>query len=785
MTTLPIYAIENEFLQTIQNHNVIVHAPTGSGKSTCLPVWAARTGRVLVVQPRRIAATSLAHYLAEQNQQKLGQDIGYAIRFEALFSEQTNIVFATPGVALRWFFETQLSEYDVVMLDEFHERRWDTDLLFALLKHHQRHRLIVTSATLANDMIASYIDATALRSDGSMFAIRSEFLAPDAQAMPSRYDLAHRVYEACEYALEHSDKDILVFLPGRAEINECMSQCRTLAAQCIGLHGSSPVNEQRRALQQSDERRIIFATNVAETSLTVPGIECVIDSGLERRTHLRKGKTVLGLDAIARDSQTQRKGRCGRTAPGLYIGLFGEHAPLLAQTPVEVEREALDELVLASACANIKVSELSLLTPLPASSLNRAIEHLRAIGAIDANHLATELGRRIYPLPVDAHWGYLIETMPSSTLRQAVIDLASVVATPAQLYALPNKENLTLLANALGEHVASSDIGLAIAAVRGQCQDYLVVDDVALEEARTYSNYLRSHYQLPELVKSARFNYHELIHAIAKAQPECIFVSRNNRRGGLGNGVQEVRPAKNSLLPQSTDAALVLDSFSLAGKGKKHADTLATLCAPISLKIVLECAPTTDELVGCYLVDCEQSQTSQVWAQVRKSYAGRELEIQECLAPSELLLNCVVQLIMDNQLFAGVGEKLAHDIAYHQLYLRYHAVEQDVPNVEQHLLARLCELGVQDQDDLALLEAEDFSYDGIDPWQAKDFIERYPLQVTLPGVTLNIEYLFKAKRVIAHYASGERKDPPKRWELPSWTGLQIRYKKASKVVDIR
>ncbi|WP_462158577.1 DEAD/DEAH box helicase [Pseudoalteromonas sp. GB56] len=785
MTTLPINAIENEFLQTISNHNVIVHAPTGSGKSTCLPVWAARSGRVLVVQPRRIAATSLAHYLAQKSGQKLGQEIGYAIRFEAQFSEDTRIVFATPGVVLRWFFESQLKDYDVVMLDEFHERRWDTDLLLALLKHYGRHRLVVTSATLESDSIANYIDATTLHSDGRMFAIRSTFLSDEPQAMPSRYDLAPRVYEACNYALEHSHNDILVFLPGRAEINECMSLCRTLPVQCIGLHGSSPMHEQQQALHQCDERRIIFATNVAQTSLTVPGIECVIDSGLERRTHLRKGKTVLGLDAIAKDSQQQRKGRCGRTAPGLYIGLFGENAPLLARTPVEVEREALDELVLASACANIKVDELNLLTPLPPSSLEKALTHLNAIGAIDDKHIATELGRRIYPLPVDANLGYLIEAMPTSTLRQAMIDIASVIATPAQLYASPTKDNLLQLANALGEQVISSDIALSIAAVRGQGHEFLAIDTVALDEAGTYSNYLRIHYQLPEIAKSARFDYTALISAIAKSQPECIFVRRNNRRGGLGNGAGEIRPAKNSLLPESTQAALVLDSFSLAGKGKKHADTLATLCAPISLNTVLHCVATENELVGCYLAASEQSHSPQIWAQLCKSYAGVVLETIDCLAPAELLIDCVVKLIIENQLFIGVGEQLAHDIAYHQLYLRYHAIEKDVPSIEQHLHERLHELGVQDQDDLALLEASDLSYKGIDEWEAKEFIERYPLQVTLPGVTLNIEYLFKAKRVVAHYASGERKDPPKRWELPTWSGLQIRFKKASKVVDIR
>ncbi|MBS3796449.1 DEAD/DEAH box helicase [Pseudoalteromonas sp. BDTF-M6] len=787
--TLPILALEQAFLAAFKQHNVIVHAPTGSGKSTCLPLWAATSGRVLVIQPRRIAATSLADYLAEQRQQKPGEDIGFAIRFEAQLSEQTQVVFATPGVALRWFFESKLSDYDVVMLDEFHERRWDTDLLLGLLEHHNGHRLIVTSATLNDERLAAYIDAKTLYSEGRLFPIDSEYLADDRQSMPSRLDLAPRVREACAYALAHSKRDILVFLPGRAEIASCLSACRDLPAEGVALHGASPVSEQRRAMQESKQRRIIFATNVAETSLTVPGIECVIDSGLERRTHLRKGKTVLGLDAIAKDSQQQRKGRCGRTAPGLYIALFGEHAPLLAHTPVEIEREALDELVLASACANIAIDNLALLTPPAPSSLARAKQALTNLGAIDEQGMATDLGRRIYPLPVDAELGYLIEKMPSSTLRQAMIDLAAVIATPAQLYTLPNPDTLSNLAKAMGEHLEHSDIALCITALRGQCGDYLHLDDLALTEAQTYSNYLRAAYQLPELSRSARFDYQALIQAIATARPDCIFVKRSNRRGGFGNGEQEIRPAKSSLLGEHQDAALVLATFSLAGKGKKHADTLATLCTPLTLKQVLDYAPTTQTLNGCYWHPQDDTTTEALKGEIRAtltySYAGVPLANIDTRVADELLLPALNELILAGALFPGLAEEISDALAYHALYLQYHQQQQVVPSPSEHLHNRLVELGVQSQEDLMLIEAEDLHYQGLEPWQGKEFMERFPLHVELPGMTLAIEYLFKAKRVIAHYHSGERKDPPKRWELPSWSGLNIRYKKASKVVDIR
>ena len=784
--TLPIEAIKDQFLSTLRQQNVIVHAPTGSGKSTNLPLWASTQGRVLVVQPRRIAATSLANYLAEQCQQKPGQRIGYAIRFEAKMAAQTQVVFATPGVALRWFFEQQLADFDVVMLDEFHERRWDTDLLLALLKHHGKHRLILTSATLDDRALSAYLTTKALTSHGRTYPISSYTFASDARAMPSSQDLAARVRQACVYALDNSGADILVFLPGRAEIAACVSACQDLPAECISLHGSSPLQEQQRALRQGPQRRIIFATNVAETSLTVPGVECVIDSGLERRTHLRKGKTVLGLDAIAQDSMRQRMGRCGRIAPGLYIRLFGEHAPLLSTTPVEVEREALDELVLASACAGIAVDDLPLLTAPPGSSLQRAMTKLQRLGAVTADGLATALGKTIYPLPVDADLGMLIHNMPSNVLRQAMIDLAAAIATPAALFSPSSSSEREQLQAQLGEQYALCDLALHIAVVRGgAAQHILTINSEALSEARTYANYLRHAYQLPELDKAARYQHATLVEAIAELNPHCVYVKRDNRRGSFANGEDEVRPAKSSLLQHNSNAALVLATFSLAGRGKKHADTLATMCAPMQLSQVRQAVPYDTTLGQCYWYVDEQCPEGEIRADIIHSYAGVELGSSHQRVDGQHLSASVVALMRDNQLFAGSYEQITQAIAQHNLYQAYHQQPAIDMDADTFIAERLHSLGVQSQEDLQLIEAEDLHYQGIDPWHAKDFNERFPLQVTLPSMVLNIEYHFRAKRLIAHYHSGERKDPPKRWELPAWSGLKIQYKKASKLVDIR
>ncbi|WP_235423402.1 DEAD/DEAH box helicase family protein [Pseudoalteromonas luteoviolacea] len=150
---MPIESIKSEFLATITKQDVVVTAATGSGKSTQLPIWAASMGKVLVVEPRRIACTSLAEYVASLCNSQLGDKVGYAIRFETVFNEQTDIVFVTPGVALRWYFEDKLAAYSHIVLDEFHERRWDMDLLLALLKQHAEHRLVLTSQRLMHSLM--------------------------------------------------------------------------------------------------------------------------------------------------------------------------------------------------------------------------------------------------------------------------------------------------------------------------------------------------------------------------------------------------------------------------------------------------------------------------------------------------------------------------------------------------------------------------------------------------------------------------------------------------------
>lgn len=366
MPLLPIQPLKRTFLTTLNQSPVIVEAETGSGKSTCLPLWAAEQGRVLVVEPRRIACTSLAEYLAFQRQEKVGESIGYSIKLENRFSEESQVVFVTPGVALRWFAEDKLASFDIVMVDEFHERRWDTDLLVALLKQQQKIRLIVTSATLEGERLADYLGAVRLKAEGRVYDVAVEYRATDSRQLPDARYLAERVKQEVTEVLTRTSADILVFLPGRKEIQQCQQMLSNIENILVApLHASVSDKERNLALTPQSQQKVVLATNVAETSLTIPNIAVVIDSGLERRNVQRNGRTTLTLKQISQASAKQRSGRAGRVMNGIAIRLYGQHAALEAVTPPSMQREELVEPMLAAASCGHRLSDLHFLEPLP------------------------------------------------------------------------------------------------------------------------------------------------------------------------------------------------------------------------------------------------------------------------------------------------------------------------------------------------------------------------------------------------------------------------------------
>jgi ATP-dependent helicase HrpB len=404
-SSLPVDAILPEIIQSLKQYpSLVIEAPPGAGKTTRVPPALLETvsGEVIVLEPRRIAARMAARRVAQELSEQIGETVGYQVRFEEVAGPRTRLRFVTEGVLTRRLLsDPELKNVDAVVLDEFHERHLDGDLALALLKRLQKTRpelrLIVMSATLDAAPVAQYLNnCPTLRSEGRLFELSIKHL-PYSPA-----PLETQVKEAVELLLkEKHTGHILTFLPGSAEIRRTMRQCEATAQRAgllmLPLHSDLSPAEQDRAVAPSQQQKLILATNVAESSVTVEGVTAVIDSGLARVATWSPwtGLPTLHLNRISQASAKQRAGRAGRTGPGRVLRLYPEEDYRRRpehDTP-EIERSDLSQLCLA--LRTMQVADLDWLDTPPAAAMQSAENLLDRLGATGAT--LQQLAR--YPLP--------------------------------------------------------------------------------------------------------------------------------------------------------------------------------------------------------------------------------------------------------------------------------------------------------------------------------------------------------------------------------------------------
>lgn len=331
---LPIDSLLPEILRSIQqNPSLAVEAEPGAGKTTRVPaaLLAVVSGEVLVLEPRRIAARLAARRVAWELGEQVGETVGYQVRFEKVAGPATRLHFVTEGVFTRRMLSNpQLKGVDIVVLDEFHERHLESDLALALLKRLQRIRpelrIVVMSATLNAAPVAHFLnDCPVVRAEGRLFNLSIQYLPYSPEP------LQVQVKDALELLLHESQAgDILVFLPGAAEIHRAMRICAPLARQAkllvLPLHGDLSAAEQDRVVAHAAEKKLILATNVAESSVTIDGVTAVIDSGLARIAAYSPwtGLPTLNIGRVSKASAQQRAGRAGRTGPGRVLRLYSQ-----------------------------------------------------------------------------------------------------------------------------------------------------------------------------------------------------------------------------------------------------------------------------------------------------------------------------------------------------------------------------------------------------------------------------------------------------------------------------
>ena len=423
-TALPVDEVVPDIIRSLALFpNLILGAPPGAGKTTRVPpaILNAATGEVIVLEPRRIAARMAARRVAEELGERPGETVGYQVRFEEVAGPKTRLRFLTEGVLTRRLLtDRKLSGISVVILDEFHERHLDTDLALALLRRLQQTerpdlRIIVMSATLDTTPVARFLgDCPVLRSKGRLFELAIEHLPYTAQP------LEEQVASAIE-TLSKDQGDILVFLPGAAEIRAAMRVCQHFDLLVLPLHGDLTAAEQDRAVAPADRRKLILATNVAESSITIDGVTAVIDSGLARIASDSPwtGLPTLQIGRISKASATQRAGRAARTAPGRALRLYtlDDYQRRPDHDVPEILRRELSQL-----CLDLRVmgaNDLSWLDPPPASAMAAAQALLERLGA------GGETARRMARYPLHPRLAKLVVDAPTDEGCKAAALLSS------------------------------------------------------------------------------------------------------------------------------------------------------------------------------------------------------------------------------------------------------------------------------------------------------------------------------------------------------------------------
>jgi ATP-dependent helicase HrpB len=414
-SVLPIDSILDQLVALASAHSrLVVEAPAGAGKTTRIPpaLWrcGCLSGEIWVAEPRRLAAKLMAHRVSSELGQRVGELVGYSVRFDECSSPKTKIRYVTSGILLRRLLaDPTLSDVGCVVLDEFHERHLDSDLALALVSRAQLRRpelrLIVMSATLDGARLSELLGGCPrLTSEGRLYPIEIQF-----QPQPDDRPLEKRVASALRQLLEVDPTgSTLVFLPGAAEIRRVAATIEPLSAEAqvdvVALHGDMPLDAQTKAILPGARPKIVLSTNIAESSITVEGISAVVDSGLKRQRDCSalSGLPRMNLQRISRASATQRAGRAGRTGPGRVIRLYtkGDFESRPEFDVPEILRVDFSEarLILSQAAASL--DELLLLDrPSPAAVLT-AQTLLCQLGALDAGSRITPLGKRMLGMPL-------------------------------------------------------------------------------------------------------------------------------------------------------------------------------------------------------------------------------------------------------------------------------------------------------------------------------------------------------------------------------------------------
>ncbi|MBI4978240.1 MAG: ATP-dependent helicase HrpB [Spirochaetes bacterium] len=513
--TLPVASIRDELFALLKNNSTLVlSAPTGSGKSTIVPVMLYESGnfpgKIIIIEPRVIAARHLAGRVAGLMNGKPGGIVGYHTRYERIVGPDTRIIFMTEGIFLREAAKNPLLDgISVVVLDEFHERNLASDIALGYCLELIRMarsgiKVVSMSATLDTERIASFMGAPILKAEGRAFPVTVHYV-PQYSALPVWETASRAVLDAVKAG---GEGDVLIFMPGRFEIARTIESLRKLFApndaEIIPLHGELEARVQDRAFMKSDVRKIIVATNVAETALTIPGVRIVVDSGLvrEARFNSEKNIDILATVSASMSSADQRAGRAGRTAPGVCYRLWNEreNAVRPAHAAPEVHRLDLADAVLTLAGLHHDARSFTWLDAPDAGKLDHAFAVLTMLNAVEDKNgtLLTAKGERMSSLPLPPRIAAMVDdgrTHANVILCAAILAEESLINNDFDIGAYTYAEDMSDL-DVLAEIVrkASQDNSYSVprgvnnAAVQRVWRSFTHICDIVHADKHLYEN---------------------------------------------------------------------------------------------------------------------------------------------------------------------------------------------------------------------------------------------------------------------------------------------------------
>lgn len=588
-TKLPVADFRDRIVQAVKDHQVVViTAETGAGKSTQVPQYLLDEGYNLVVtQPRRLAARTVAERVAEEYGCDFGSTVGYRTAVDRVDSAATRCLFITDGLALvRELMGA--GTHNVLVLDEVHEWNLNIEVLVAWAKRQVEQRgnfrVVLMSATLEAERLAQYFGGAPIISvPGRLFPVETK--SPSARLID---DVA---------TLAQAGRNVLVFQPGKREIEETITDLGQMqvAAEILPLHGELSSEEQKRCFKRYGRTKIVVSTNVAQTSVTIDDIDSVVDSGMERRVELVDGVEGLYLKPISLADATQRKGRAGRTKPGVYI----DHCASSTRPEfpkAEILRTRLDQTVLRLAEAGFDMEELTFFHQPDQREIHDAKRALKALGCMNEDSKVTPIGRKVARLPVSVQFGRMIVEADKFGVVGDVITIAAILeqgeitARPRDRYDAPAWRQLCA-----GERESDVLAQLTVfQRAEGMSKSELVENGVftkAFYKVKEIRRHLADALRGKVRSTESSGNRHDIIRAMCSGMVDHLY---RYSYGSWRNGEGVDRELNRDSVVSNTGDWLIGLPFDLSGtdrRGRSYLLRLVRMATKVNPKMLAEAAP--------------------------------------------------------------------------------------------------------------------------------------------------------------------------------------------------